>query len=414
MQQPDNVFEFFKLLIEFGGVHYVNDDKFVCNVIDDKPVLININNKGTPLMVFHNNMVAGEYTIFNPLVEPLGPSSERAWFFQRNSLIIGNMVKALIRKAAELAQSSEKCYDKLDLIQPYFSAMDKKFLAEVDKLKPSDIMRIFYHKKRKVAQLQTELFEDDHFKGVSKTFRKRSRDAIRGLIGEFMGTDEISKVYKYKATHIGMQEADASIHVLVKAGEALHQYVSLLLDKDLHVPELMLHLESLEKYHKQCIWFANANTRKEDEAIPSNPAPWDSPLPSKSLPGMGSSLPRMARSAADMARIPTFPPMQPQLQPSVMPGYAPQTMHQPTSVTGLPLNAHAPGTMPQGYPQPGMGMAPQMGMIPHGISPFASNVVSPYASPIAAPGNMASRLNPTNLTPGSTTPDSARLPQPKI
>lgn len=408
-KQQDNVFEFFKLLIEFGGVHYVNEDKYVCNTSNDEPVLININSKGMPLMVFHESMPAGEYAVFNPLIEPLGSSAELAWFHKRNSLILGVMVKAMIRKAAEAALSTDKDYEKLEFIEPWFKSFDKKFLSELDKINATKFCRLYYHKKSKTAQLQTDLFDDETFTDVMKTFRKRSRDTIREMFTMFFGTDDVPSKYKHIAQNVAFLQADASIHVFVQAGEALSKYVRMLLGKSLNITKLKKHLGHIDEYHKKCMWYSPPSSNEEQKAQSMPSQPWESKLKvGKPLPGTGSKLPKITRCAGSLAfQQPSgMVPSQP------MTGQLPMMGHQPSyqrTATGLPINTHAPGTSSF---QSGMGnMRPPL----TGYSQGTMNAInSPYAPPLGGPSYGGGLSQPNLLTPGCTTPDAAKLPPPRI
>ena len=119
--------EFFKLLIEWGGVYRVNDDMAIVTATDDQPVLIDINGTTLPLLVFSENNMVGKHTFFNPLVETLGHSKERAWFVQSRSLIAGNIIQRMMIRIVELTlqkEDDEMDYDLLDIVQPFIDKTD--------------------------------------------------------------------------------------------------------------------------------------------------------------------------------------------------------------------------------------------------------------------------------------------------
>lgn len=270
-------FDFIKLLVEFGGVYQVNEEGYIFDN-EDEPVLINVSNKGMPLRIYQSNMKAGEYAILNPLVEPLGVFNERVWFFKSRCAIIGGLVKSMMKKLAEAAINNEGeiDYDKLDMVQPHLKSFDRKFLTEIDKIKPVRLIRMHYNKKTRTATMQTDIY-DEEFRNKFKGFRKRSWTAIEGLLEMFFGTDKIEETFTYKATNIGFPEADACIHLMAMVAEAIYQYVETILgDRKMRVADFMQHLPHIKEYHDVSAWFSSGNTQKSDdkEETINTRAPW--------------------------------------------------------------------------------------------------------------------------------------------
>lgn len=291
MSKQQACFDFIKLLIEFGGIYSVDGEGYIYDN-EDEPVLINVNNKGIPLRIYKPNMVAGDYAILNPLVEPLGVFDERVWFFTSRCAIIGNITKSMIVKLAEQAIKNADSleYDKLELVQPYLSAFDEKFLGEISKIKPVRLIRLDYNKKTRTAKLMTDVYDEEYRESLGKGFRKRTWSAITGLLETFYGTDDISGTFTYKATNIGFPEADASINLLVMVAEAIYQYAEVIIkDRDLklHVGELVEHIKHIKDYHDVSAWFSSGNTQKaatEENSIKSI-APWQTKEITGIVPG---------------------------------------------------------------------------------------------------------------------------------
>jgi hypothetical protein len=274
MVNQNNITEFFKLLVEFGGCYYVDNEMFIKSTVDDTPVLVKINNNPMPMKVYHENMKVGKYTIFNPLVEVLGHSAERTWFIQSRSLIVGVMIKEMMKKVVNIVTDKDEDfdYDKLDAIQPFVKKIDKKLLSEIDKLEPVRILRIIYNKKKRIAQAQSDLWEEEYRNTLK--IRKGSWSIIPEMLEAFIGTDEVHEIFNYKATIVGMQETDAFLHVLLQLAIAMDQYVKLLLDRDLRVPEFVNHMEHLEEYRKACAWAVAGTAQHDKEAAkPVNATP---------------------------------------------------------------------------------------------------------------------------------------------
>lgn len=277
MSKQAECYDFIKHLVEFGGVYTVDDEGFIMDN-EDESVLINVSNKGIPLRVYQPNMKAGEYAILNPLVEPLGVFNERVWFFKSRCAIIGSLTKAMMKKLAEAASSTDGDidYDKLDLVQPYLKSLDKKFIKEIEQIKPVRLIRMHYNKKTRTATMMTDIY-DEEFRAQFKGFRKRSWTAIEGLLEMFYGTDDISGIYTYKAKHIGFPESDACIHLMIMVAKAIHEYVETILgDRKINVKELVNHLSHIEEYHDVSAWFTSGNTQKsgEEESTIKTKAPW--------------------------------------------------------------------------------------------------------------------------------------------
>ncbi len=262
----DDVTGFFKLLVEWGGVFTTDSENTIINTDDNLPVHVEINGNPLPLKLFSNNMQVGKHTYFNPLVETLGHSKERAWFFTTRSMILGVMIKKLMVRAIELAITTDDDidYDKLELIQPFMAKADAKLITEIQSIKPNKILRMVYSKPLRTAQLQTELY-DKKFQDAFK-FRKKSWDVILGMLESFMGTDDVHETYQYKGTFIGMQESHAMLNLLLMTTQSIHEYVSLLLERDLHYNELVVHMDKLEAYRKSCAWAATGTIQHDKMA----------------------------------------------------------------------------------------------------------------------------------------------------
>jgi hypothetical protein len=272
------VTEFLKLLVEYGDVFKVDPDGFIKNAKTSEYEMIKINDKDLPMVVFSENMKAGKHTFFNPFVEVLGHSAERTWFFWTRSFIVGVMIKEMMKKVVSISldPSENINYDELDVLRPFCTKVDKKLIDEIDKIEPINILRIVYNKTHRTAQAQTDLFEEKFVSALK--IRKGSLETIQGMIVSFLGTEEIHETFKHKATIISMPEMDSFLHVFVKVSLSIHQYVKLLLDRDLHIFEIEQHMEFLEEYRKACAWAVTGTIQHDREAAKeitkSQPPPW--------------------------------------------------------------------------------------------------------------------------------------------
>jgi hypothetical protein len=276
-QIKKDVTEFFKLLIEIGDCFYVDKEMTIRTKSDDHPVLIKINDKPLPMIVFNDNMMVGKHTFFNPLVEVMGHSAERNWFEASRSLIFGVMVKNMMKKIITMAldEEAEVDYDKLDMIRPFIKKIDKKLIKEIDKIQPVRMLRIVPFDNKRTAQAQTDIF-DKKYQETLSSVRKGSWVIITSMFESFLGTDEPHKLYHHKGTIIGIQKMDAFLNVMLKLTQALDIYAEVILEKDLHTAEFVQHMKHIEEYREKCKYAVTATIQSDKEAVKPEPvkAPW--------------------------------------------------------------------------------------------------------------------------------------------
>lgn len=320
----DNLFDFLKLLIELGGVYRVNDDFFIVQTDDDEPVRIVVGKKAMPIMVYHENMKTGDHLVLNPFVETLGAAPERQWFFTTQSVILGWTLKRMAEKLIEAVNGKvEEDYKTLELISPYLALIDTKTAKELEPIVGNNWLRLNYFKKTKTIEVCSDLLDEEYVKSFGTKIRKKTWELIQGLLEVFLQTDDLS-AFGYKATIIGMQEADATFHSTAKIAAAIDGYVKLLLKTDMHVAEFMQHLQYLETYHKLSAWFV-APTIVEPK-IPTAPQPpWASTSPAAIQNSNQSNRPVSPFAVATIKNTPTVSPSSPFNTPT----FATPNMTQP-------------------------------------------------------------------------------------
>ena len=291
----DSVYQFIKTIIESGDVYYVDEDThYVMNVKNDKPVAIELNKKLMPMMVFGSKMLVGDHIILNPIRDTIGTCPERQWFFNYVKLILGGMIqlsmKSIIQKIVEPDKDDQENYPLVALLAPFTDKVDTKTLNELKQLSPGDILQLFYHKKSKTAQYQTNLWDEEFCNGFGSKIRKKTWEVFREMLCGFLhvdSEDELSENYKYTATIIGTQEADAVLHVFVKACGVLSDPIKLLTGKDIHAAELNDHITHLEQYYRLCSWCASTVSKTEGNKKMQT-APWQSTVPTNNVPSVAA------------------------------------------------------------------------------------------------------------------------------
>jgi hypothetical protein len=292
--------EFITLLVEYGGVYKVDKRTGFVLESDDAEVGIVINEKKLPLMVQREVMPPGAFAILNPFNEPMGVSTERVWFLQSRSAILSEIMKRCFIALAELANSENSSeYAKMEHIGRFAANMDAKFIKEITKLKSSRLLRIFYSKAQRTAQLQTDMFDPDFVKELD--MRARSIATIQGLLCALLKVDEkdtkngIDQVYKYSSPeeNVGVQETDCYIVMMIKFAEVMNDLTKLLIDTDLKPDQLKEHYPNLLKYKKALAWCASATSSKKEikDLAPWMPGAVGMPTSPMITPSIGGQMP---------------------------------------------------------------------------------------------------------------------------
>lgn len=288
----DTVYEFLKLLVELGGVNYIDKDQVIHSSATDAPigVVLSKDAQPKPVALFKNGSSVNNNVVFlNPLVENLAKHPEREWFFNHLCVFPGSMLKYTLSCIVEAATSKKKDVDyaAMDVVTQFMDKIDTKMLTEIDRIKAAEWGYIFYDNKDHVAQLQSDIFNEELEKKLKGKVRKASWDVFRGFMASIFGTDRIEENFTYTATMIGLPKADAVFHVLISAVSKMSSTVKKATDIDLHPTLLKNHLQNLEPYHKLWAWFTTGTAQQSvDKAKPASNVPWKS----SAVPG-GSGVP---------------------------------------------------------------------------------------------------------------------------
>lgn len=269
------IIEFTKLLIECGGVYEVQDDYTIINKLSGEKVMIMESKEAKPLAIFHEGASSYENVKWlNPFKESLGGSKEREWFFNLITNISGTLTKYVIHKIIEDGvKRKDDNYGSFTLMSKITDKIDETMLGEIEKLTGNALVSIYYNKREKVAEAQTELFNKELHDAFPK-FRKKSWEVFELIFKEIFGSEDLSE-YKYRAKLLDIPETEAKLAVAIALITHLGPFARDFLGKNLHEQELNQHFEVLEGYSKLYAWAA-VNNDTQSKYAPAAPAvpPW--------------------------------------------------------------------------------------------------------------------------------------------
>lgn len=269
------IVEFTKLLIECGGVYEVQPDYTIINKHTGEKVMIMEAKDAKPLAIFHEGASSYENVKWlNPFKESLGGSKERDWFFNLICNISGIITKYVIHKIIEDGvKKKDDSYGSFALMAKIHDKVDETMLNEIEKLTSTALVSIYYNKREKVAEAQTELFSKELHDAFPK-FRKKSWEVFQLIFQEIYGSDDLSE-YKYRAKILDIPETEAKLAVAIALLSHLGPFAKDFLGKDLHEAELNAHFEVLEGYSKLYAWAAVGTDTTSRYATTSAVVPWN-------------------------------------------------------------------------------------------------------------------------------------------
>ena len=269
------IVEFTKLLIECGGVYEVQPDYTIINKRSGEKVMIVEAKDAKPLAIFHEGASTYENVKWlNPFKESLGGSKEREWFFNLICNISGIITKYVINQIIEDGvKKKDDSYGSFALMAKIHDKVDETMLTEIDKLTGNALVSIYYNKREKIAEAQTELFSKELHDAFPK-FRKKTWEVFQLIFQEIFGSDDLSE-YKYRAKILDIPETEAKLAVAIALISHLGPFAKDFLGKDLHEAELNAHFEVLEGYSKLYAWATVSNDTQKN--APAATMPWAAP-----------------------------------------------------------------------------------------------------------------------------------------
>jgi uncharacterized metal-binding protein len=274
----EGIKKFGKLLVEWGGVYKLDEDDFIVVKSSNSPVLIETKNKdkGLPLRLFTDSIDYGDFTYLNLFVDIIGKVNEKDWFYDTRSMIAGNLIKKCIKRIIEVNTTDKDGNHSLGVLSiasKFADMVDEKMLKELENIKPTELGRIVYSRPKRVAQLQTDIYDDDFIS--TKHIRKKTLKALHAIHSDLLESDNVHEHYKVKPTLGGIHKTETILTIMMMLSAAIGDAVDYLCDIDLKAGEFSAHMENLSDYKRECAWAATGTfvteskkNEVEDDGIP--------------------------------------------------------------------------------------------------------------------------------------------------
>lgn len=289
-----DVYDFMKLLIETGGVHYVDSSHCIYRTDDRTPLGVNIGtgkNGNKQIALFVEGVKPPQNAVYlNPFVELIGRHPELDHFLTIISITPGCLVMHTMIKMAELilSKKDDVGFENAELLSKFADKVDDKFLKELQKIRPMDAGAIAYDSSKYTAQLQSMFWVEDWITKIRDKIRKSSVTLIQDMAETIYGTDTPHQLI-HKGTLPPCKRFDAIVHVFVETLANIRKVVEPITGLELHVDELKAHLERLPAYHKAMQWLATSTASSDKPAADANKVssikdatvPWGSDIVSK-------------------------------------------------------------------------------------------------------------------------------------
>lgn len=303
----ETVIQFTKLLIECGNVYEVQPDYTIKNRMTGETIMIAAAKDAKPLMIFHEGASSLQDVVWlNPFKECLGHSKSREWFFGVITTIAGVLTKYITRKLIEDGvKKNDDNYNQFALMSKIIDKVDATMLEEIDKLGPTVFVSVYYNKKEKLAEAQTELFSSE-LRDAFPKFRKKTWVVLETIFTEIFGSTDLAD-YRYRAKLLNIPETEAKLAVSIALIRQLGPFAKDFLGKDLHEQELSDHFDVLEGYSRLMAWAPVNNETSNKYASPTE-VPWAnaaSPapgmVPMSAIPGASTIPANMVPMTAPIA-----------------------------------------------------------------------------------------------------------------
>ena len=288
----NDVYEFLKLLVEIGGVHYVDANQTIFRTDDRTPVGVRIGNgkdNRKQIALYKEGCRPPENAVYlNPFDELLGEHPDRDWFLNVLSIIPGCLALHSMKAMTEMITNKSKDVDikSAEVLAPFVDKVDKKFLDELQKIRPLDVGMIFYDKQKHIAQLLCDFWEEEFEDKMKSKIRKSSLKTMREMAAAIYKTETPHEM-TYTSMGNPYPRFDAVVHVLSTCLTRMSDVVEKVTDLKLRADELEAHIVNLEAYHKALQWLATSTTSKPTAASkPAGDAPWSvTPVGPSSIAG---------------------------------------------------------------------------------------------------------------------------------
>ena len=308
----EDAHKFIKMLVELGGVHYVDGEQIIHSTSTDAPVgvKVGIPPKRRPVAIFKEGMSVGDYVILNPFTDVCANSPERAWFVNKMCAFPGALIKRIIIGMIEIGTSKTKDagYKANKFVSKWIGDMDQKMLEEVKRIDSIDWAVIFYDRGKMVAQLHSNIGYDDLKDQFKTKIRKSSWPIFVDMVKTLLKLDDKkAESLVYKRTIVSIPKVDAILHLLADVLERLETPTKEFTDIEIPVKEIKEHLANLEVYCEAVKYFASATASPDADKADDKSSPWsiNSPVIPSATPEVSAVIPQSnpAEEASNIANL---------------------------------------------------------------------------------------------------------------
>lgn len=294
----EDAHKFIKMLVELGGVHYVDGEQIIHSTATDAPVgvKVGIPPKRRPVAIFKEGMSVGDYVILNPFTDVCANSPERSWFVNKMCAFPGALIKRIIIGMIEIGTSKTKDagYKANKFVSKWIGDMDAKMLDEVKKIDSTDWAVIFYDRTKMIAQLQSNIGYDELKDQFKTKIRKSSWPIFVDMVKTLLKLDDKkAESLTYKRTIVSIPKVDAILHLLADVLERLDTPTKEFTDIEIPVKEISEHLKNLEVYCEAVKYFASATASPDADKADESSSPWSikSPVIPSATPEVAAIVP---------------------------------------------------------------------------------------------------------------------------
>lgn len=276
----DSASDFIKMLVELGGIHYVDQDHIIRNSSDDSPVGVKtgIPAKSHPIAIFRQGMSVGDYVVLNPFTDVLGNSPERSWFISKMRVLPGSLIRHIVIRMIEvgIAKDKDAGYKANKFVSKWIDNIDQKMLEEAERIPGVEWASIFYDRTKRIAQLQSNIGYEE-LKTQFKTKIRKSTwpvfvDMLKTLLQ--LNTKKPESLI-YESQLVSIPKVDAILHLLVDILTRLDEPLKQFTEVEIDVKTLKEHIDQIEVYREATKWFASSTASPDADSQGSEAAaPW--------------------------------------------------------------------------------------------------------------------------------------------
>lgn len=258
---PEDAEEFIEFLVTFGGTVKVDPKTGEIRNHEDLPIEIDTSSGKCPMLVYRELSRTKNHLVLNPFSDMSTDAVQLNWFYNRKAMELAVLLQMIIESAIQFKSDKQsKTEDPNQFVKLEISSIlkgDSKLLKEFQKIEPDDLLDIVYSKKKKTAQLQSNIFDPDYIKtlDMKATIISQFQKAFL-YIFKVDSYEEFLSEYKFTSGMLTIPDAEAKLRVLHMGHKKLEKYYKAFFP-DADTVDLKMfdkHLPNLHKYYGITSW----------------------------------------------------------------------------------------------------------------------------------------------------------------